>query len=140
VDVGAAARSVIAQRGDSGGAVTWRVADDLPACRADAPQLRRLLAELLDNAAKFGGQTVAVSWDRDARAYAVADDGIGLDGDLPDEALALFRRLHAREAYPGTGAGLALASRIAARHGGRLWGRGAPGAGTTVWFTIATDP
>jgi two-component system sensor kinase len=135
VDVGALARAVVAARADAE-VVAWRVAGDLPACHADAALLRRLLEELLDNAVKFGGRTVSVAWDPAAGAYAVADDGIGLDGELPEQALALFGRLQAREAYPGTGAGLALASRIAARHGGRLWGRGAAGAGTTVWFTI----
>jgi signal transduction histidine kinase len=137
VDVGEVARAVIAARDDGAAAVDWRVAGDVPTCRADPALLRRLLEELVDNAVKFGGRTVSVSWDADRTAYAVADDGIGLDGELPEQALALFGRLHAREAYPGTGAGLALASRIAARHGGRLWGRGAPGAGTTVWFTVA---
>jgi signal transduction histidine kinase len=141
VDVAALARSVIAAREEGGSATpAWRVAGDVPVCRADPILLRRLLEELIDNAVKFGGRTVSVSWDADRAAYAVADDGIGLDGELPDQALALFGRLQAREAYPGTGAGLALAARIAARHGGRLWGHGAPGAGTTVWFTLAPAP
>jgi signal transduction histidine kinase len=139
-DVAALAREAIAAREDGAcAAVVWSVADDLPACDADPVLLQRLLAELLDNAAKFGARTVRVTWDPDAGAYAVTDDGIGLDGELPAQALALFGRLHAREAYPGTGAGLALAARIAARHGGRLWGRGAPGAGATVWFTLGDE-
>ena len=70
-------------------------------------------------------------------AYCVSDDGIGFDGALPDQWIAIFGRLHARDEHGGgTGAGLALASRIAARHGGRLWGEGTPGAGASVWFTL----
>jgi signal transduction histidine kinase len=126
--------AVLGPRAD-GRAVTW-VIGDVPPCHADRALLRRLLEELLDNALKFGAGRIELAWDADAGAYAVCDDGIGLDGELPERALAIFGRLHGREDYPGTGAGLALAARIAARHGGRLWGRGTPGGGTTVWFTI----
>lgn len=119
--------------------VTW-VVGELPPCTADQPLLRRLLEELLDNALKFtAGRPAArieLCWDDDEQAYAVRDDGIGLDGPLPAQAFAIFGRLHPRQAYSGTGAGLALAERIAARHGGRVWGRGTPGVDTTVWFTL----
>jgi two-component system sensor kinase len=119
--------------------VTWTVGE-LPPCRADQILLRRLIEELLDNALKFtaphGRARIALVWDEDAEAYAVRDDGIGLDGELPDQAFAIFGRLNGREAFPGTGSGLAIAARIAERHGGRVWGRGTPGGGATVWFTI----
>jgi PAS domain S-box-containing protein len=124
-------------------AVTWVVCD-VPPCAADGPLLRRLLGALLDNALKFTAPhptaRIEFSWDAGRGAYAVRDDGIGLDGDLPEQALTLFGRLHGREAFPGRGAGLALAARIAERHGGRVWGHGSPGAGTTVWFSIGREP
>ncbi|WCB93262.1 Phytochrome-like protein cph1 [Baekduia alba] len=135
LDPGALARELIDAVLAPRATVTW-VVGDLPRCRADQALTRRLLEELLDNAVKFGARRVELLWDADARAYCVRDDGIGVDGDLPAQALAIFGRLHGREEHPGTGAGLALASRIAARHGGRLWGRGTAGAGTTVWFTL----
>jgi len=120
--------------------VTWAV-EDVPPCRADQALLRRLVEELLDNALKFtaphASARIALSWDAEEGAYAVRDDGIGLDGELPEQAFAIFGRLHGREAFGGTGAGLAIARRIAERHGGRVWGRGTPEGGATVWFTIA---
>jgi signal transduction histidine kinase len=116
--------------------VEW-VVGDVPACRADPVLLRRLLEELLDNALKFGGGRIELGWDPDAGAYFVADDGIGADGDLPEQAYAIFGRLHGRDAYAGTGAGLAVARRVAARHGGRLWASGRVDAGLTAWFTVA---
>lgn len=119
--------------------VTWTVGE-LPLCRADQTLLRRLIEELLDNALKFtvphAHARIELVWDEEARAYAVRDDGIGVDGELPDQAFAIFGRLNGREAFPGTGSGLAIAARIAERHGGRVWGRGTLGAGATVWFTI----
>jgi signal transduction histidine kinase len=120
--------------------VTWTVGE-LPRCCADQTLLRRLIEELLDNALKFtaphGRARIELAWDESAGAYAVRDDGIGLDGELPEQAFAIFGRLNGREAFAGTGSGLAIAARIAERHGGRVWGRGTPDGGATVWFTIA---
>jgi len=131
--------AVLAPRAD-GREVAW-VIGDVPACRADQALLRRLLEELLDNALKFsaphGRARIELGWDAGAGAYFVRDDGIGVDGELPEQAFAIFGRLQGREAFAGTGAGLAIAQRIAARHGGRVWGRGTPGGGLTVWFTLA---
>lgn len=118
-------------------AVDW-VVGEVPPCRADPALLRRLLEELLDNALKFSGDParIAFGWDAEAGAYVVSDDGIGIDGALPAQAYEIFGRLHGREAFPGTGAGLAIARRIAARHGGRLWCAGTPGGGARAWFTV----
>jgi light-regulated signal transduction histidine kinase (bacteriophytochrome) len=108
VDPGPLARELIEAvfnpRAD-GAAVEWVVAVDVPRCRADQRLLRRLLEELLDNALKFGARRIELTWDPDARAYAVSDDGIGLAGALPDQALAVFGRLHGREDYPGRAPG-----------------------------------
>lgn len=138
VDVGRLARelveAVLGQR--AGSAVAWSIADGMPPCRADPALLRRLLEELLDNAVKFGGRRVEVGWDAAADAYAIADDGIGVEGELPPQAYEIFGRLHARDAYPGTGAGLAIACRIASAHGGRLWVAGRDGGGACARFTL----
>ncbi|HET6505839.1 MAG TPA: ATP-binding protein [Baekduia sp.] len=137
VDVGQLSRelieAVLAPRAQG---VAWTIDDALPPCRADPALLRRLLEELLDNAVKFGAGHVEVGWDADASAYVVADDGIGVLGELPAQAYEIFGRLHARDAYPGTGAGLAIACRIAALHGGRLWVAGRDGGGACARFTV----
>jgi light-regulated signal transduction histidine kinase (bacteriophytochrome) len=116
--------------------VEW-VVGETPRCWGDPALLRRLLEELLDNALKFGGTRIELGFDADTGAYFVRDDGIGVDGPLAEQAYGIFGRLHGREAYPGTGAGLAIARRIAARHGGRVWVEGTLGAGATAWFTVA---
>jgi signal transduction histidine kinase len=128
--------AVLAPRGPD---VVWEVDAAMPSCRADPALLRRLLEELLDNAVKFGAGRVEVRFDADAGAYAVADDGIGVGvgGELPAQAYEIFGRLHARDAYPGTGAGLAIARRIAAAHGGRVWVTGRDGGGACARFTLA---
>jgi two-component system sensor kinase len=146
LDVGALARELVAAvlvpREPVGRSVEWIVAEGMPSAEGDQAMVRRLLLELLDNALKFGGERIEVGWDAEERAWFVADDGAGWSGGgaLPAQALELFGRLVGRDEAPGTGAGLALASRIAARHGGRLWGRCAEGGGATrVWFTLGGD-
>jgi signal transduction histidine kinase len=144
LDLGAMARelitAVLVPRVPVGRDVTWVVADGLPGAVGDQAQVRRLLVELLDNAAKFGAERVEVGFDEAERAWFVADDGPGWrgGGELPPQALEIFGRLVGRDEVPGTGAGLALATRICARHGGRLWARATPGdgGGATFWFTL----
>lgn len=146
LDVGGLAReqiaAVVGPRLPAGRSIEWVVAEDTPPVVGDQVLVRRLVMELLDNAVKFGATRVEVGWDEAERAYFVADDGVGWNGarggDLPAQALEIFGRLVGRDEHPGTGAGLALAVRIAARHGGRVWGRAAPaGGGATFWFTLA---
>jgi signal transduction histidine kinase len=140
VDVATLAREVVdyvlaPRQGDR--AVEW-VITDVPPCRADPALLRRLLEALLDNALKFTAERerarVELAWDDGA--YVVRDDGIGFDPALADTAFAIFGRLPTERPYPGAGVGLAVAARIAARHGGRVWCDATPGAGAAFRFTI----
>jgi two-component system, chemotaxis family, sensor kinase Cph1 len=75
--------------------------------------------------------------DRPVAAVFVADNGIGIPEHLRESAFQLFKRLHAPNAYGGgSGAGLAIVTRIVERHGGRVWLADTPGGGLTVWLTL----
>ena len=109
----------------------------VPAVNGDAALLRRLLANLLDNAAKYSEApapvALALRADGDAAVVAVRDRGIGVDpADLPRLFTPFFRTDRSRaRGTGGTGLGLALAKRIAEAHGGTISAESAPGEGTT---------
>ena len=107
---------------------------DLGRVWGDPAQVKALLDALLTNARTYGSTTVTVR--REGDAVLVEDDGIGIAPKDHERIFRVFGRLHARETYPGTGIGLALARRIVERHGGRLWVDSDEGLGATFGFTL----
>jgi signal transduction histidine kinase len=139
VDPGAVAREAADRfrAAHEGRALEVEVAQGLPGLRGDAALLRRLLSNLLDNAAKYSEPpspiTLAARRDGDGVVIEVRDRGIGIDpADLPRLFTPFFRTDRSRaRGTGGTGLGLALAKRIAEAHGGSISAESAPGDGTT---------
>ena len=109
----------------------------------DRAQLEQLLQNLVANALKFraDGRARRVGARRErARTamaqIAVADGGIGIAPEHRDHVFEMFQRLHDREAYEGTGIGLAICRKIVERHGGRIWVDEREGGGTVFRFTL----
>ena len=48
----------------------------------------------------------------------------------------IFQRLHARDAYAGTGIGLAIVKKIVEYHGGQIWLDLDVAEGTAIHFTL----
>jgi signal transduction histidine kinase len=110
----------------------------LPAVRGDATLLTALLQNLLGNAIKFHGpEPPRVTVVAEDGVFSVTDNGIGIEPEYADRIFVIFQRLHPRNAYPGTGIGLAMARRIVEYHGGRIWlDTTFSGPGTRLSFTL----
>ena len=114
---------------------------DLPALRIDRPQIATVFRLLLDNAIKFRSQNtpqIRISAERkgDDWHIHIKDNGIGFDPALAERLFAIFQRLHGRNAYPGTGIGLAICKKIISRHRGRIWADSQVGEGSTFSFSL----
>ncbi len=118
---------------------------EMPPCQADPALLRRVYANLLDNALKFTREQpealIEVGWEQqDGEAvYYVRDNGVGFDMRYADRLFTVFQRLHSEGEYEGVGAGLAIVQRIVRRHGGRVWARSEVGQGATFSFTLGDE-
>jgi signal transduction histidine kinase len=115
--------------------------EGLPTIMADPSHVLQIFQNLISNAIKFRGPRPArihISARRDGSSwlFSVADQGIGIDPDHKDAIFEIFRRLHDRMEYPGTGIGLAVCKKIVDRLGGRIWVESEPGKGSTFFFSI----
>jgi signal transduction histidine kinase len=123
-EVLAAAQSTLAETIQrSGGRVD---AGELPAVRGDRAQLTSLFQNLISNAIKFRDTeppVVRIAALRQSQAWqlSVADNGIGIEDEYAERIFLIFQRLHTREAYEGSGIGLALCRKIVEYHGGHIW-------------------
>jgi len=119
VDTTGVAQSVVSSLGASGVTV-----GDLPDIWYDETSVRAVLGNLISNAVKFHRpdvpSVVEVSGRiEDGRVLLCVDDnGIGIEPDYRERVFRMFARLHVREAYSGTGIGLAIVQRIAERSDG----------------------
>ncbi|MGE5503807.1 MAG: ATP-binding protein [Actinomycetota bacterium] len=124
---------------DAGGTV--RVASDLPTVRGDWIEMVRLFQNLISNALKYhlpdqvpeveiGCRRQGAEW-----VISVRDNGIGIAPEDHDRVFGIFQRLVTRDAYEGTGIGLAVCKKIVDHHRGRIWIESGAGAGTT--FLVA---
>jgi signal transduction histidine kinase len=68
--------------------------------------------------------------------FFVQDNGIGIAAKYQEEVFKMFRRLHTKDTYEGTGIGLAFVKRIIDHYKGRIWFESTEGAGTTFFFTL----
>ena len=119
-------------------------AQPLPVVRADHAQLVQLFQNLIGNSIKFckdRAPRVRVEAVREAERwrFTVTDNGIGIAPEYRGQLFVIFRRLHTRREYPGTGIGLAICKRIIERHGGEIGIDSAPDGGAVFWFTLPKE-
>ncbi len=97
----------------------------LPLVDVDAALLERVLANLLENAAKYtppGSEVrVVARTKQDELWVSVEDNGPGLPPGREEALFEKFTRGHNESHLPGVGLGLAIGRAIMQAHGGRIW-------------------
>ena len=121
-------------------------AGPLPPVRGEPALLAAVFQNLIGNALKFRGEGTPHVWISAERAddgvggewiFSCADDGIGIEAEYAERIFMIFQRLHPKDAYAGTGIGLAMCRKIVEYHGGRIWLDTAAADGrTTFRFTL----
>lgn len=119
------------------------VAGTLPTIEADPVQIRELLQNLIANGIKYqpkGRRPLIKICSKPAEngmvRIEVKDNGIGIGAEYLSAIFVMFKRLHTRNEYEGTGIGLSICKKIVELQGGKIGVESQPDAGSTFWFTV----
>ncbi|CCQ74318.1 PAS domain S-box protein [Magnetospira sp. QH-2] len=119
-----------------------RIGERIRSVRGYRLELERLAINLISNAIKYRSPKRPLEIDIDCRAergmvvFMIKDNGMGIDPQFHDRIFRMFQRLHPREAFGGTGVGLAVCQKIVKTHGGRIWVESVPDEGSTFKFSL----
>jgi|GEM_PF-6250968 len=113
-----------------------------PKITCDRIRITEVFTNLISNAIKYSKKDVppvvevGCRDDGDFYEFYVKDNGIGIEEKYYDKVFQIFQRLHAKDEYEGTGAGLTIVKKIIESHNGKIWLESVPGEGTTFYFTL----
>ena len=118
----------------------------LPSVQADPSQIHQLFQNLIGNGLKFHREGIspkitirAHELENDMIRIEVEDSGIGIDEKYHGKLFTMFKRIHSRDQYEGTGIGLASCKKIVERHGGNIGVKSTLGKGSTFWFMLPRE-
>ncbi len=122
------------------------IPESLPSVQADPSQIHQLFQNLIGNGLKFHREGIspeitirAHEVENDMIRIEVEDNGIGIDEKYHSQLFTMFKRLHSRDRYEGTGIGLASCKKIVEHHGGNIGVRSTLGKGSTFWFVLPIE-
>lgn len=125
----------------------------LPCIEANPGQMRQVFQNLINNALKFSKKdtfpritinakhflqtntTAESQKEEEFCAVSIKDNGIGFDEKYANNIFTLFKRLHNKDQYQGTGIGLSITKKIIEKHNGTVTVKSKEGEGSE--FTIA---
>ncbi len=135
---------------EESGAEIVRPHEPLPRIVGDPTLLTMLWQNLIGNAVKFRRQDspprIVIECEpgtgdrEDQWVFRVSDNGIGIPEEFAEKVFVIFQRLHGRDAYHGTGVGLALCKKIVEHHGGSIHIDTSYVDGTRFEFTLPMAP
>jgi two-component system sensor histidine kinase KdpD len=122
----------------AGRALAVTLPPDLPLVALDAVLMERVLVNLLENAAKYGGDSIGIAARTAGRQIEidVTDDGPGFPPGREEQLFDKFERGDRESATPGVGLGLAICKAIVQAHGGRISAHNVAAGGACVRIAL----
>ncbi len=122
--------------------IKWIEPAELPVIRGDGMALLRVLRNCIDNALKYGGETlrkVTIQYKQTPQFHilSVENDGTSITKDECETVFELFRREKSSQGVQGTGLGLAIVKEIIERHKGEVWAEPGKPKGIVFHMSIA---
>ena len=120
--------------------ITWQ--QPLPRIHADQAQIVMVLEHLIQNAIKYRHPSrlpnIFISTDKVKNwvVISIRDNGLGIKKELYKKIFKPFQRLHGVDQFSGSGIGLAIVSRIVARHDGHIGVESTYGEGSTFYVKL----
>ncbi len=119
------------------------VIEDLPKnINANRTKLKQVFQNLIGNAIKFKKKNdiprieINCKEKKNEYLFTVKDNGIGIQEEYKEKIFLVFKRLHTKTEYEGSGIGLAICKKIVEQHKGEIWVESRFGEGTSFCFTI----
>ncbi len=114
---------------------------ELPIIRGNRSQLVIIFNNLISNGIKYNESerpTILINYKerQNAHYFEVIDNGIGIEYKYQKTVFEMFKRLHKKSEYPGTGIGLAIVKKLIKNHGGMISVESEFGKGTKFYFAI----
>lgn len=124
--------------------LAWTEPDDLPAIRADRLALLRILRNFVDNALKYGGDSLSrieIGYRKSPTHHllSIRDDGVGLPPQAENRIYEIFQRGRTANGTTGAGLGLAISRELAEKLGGEVWNEQPAGPGAVFLVSIVDD-
>ncbi len=118
------------------------IVEPLPIVHSHKIALNQVFQNLISNSLKYsvaeseviikiGAVEKEMHWQ-----FSINDNGIGISKEDFEKVFIIFRRLHGKGKYPGTGIGLAITKKNVELMGGNIWLESEENIGSTFYFTI----
>ena len=114
----------------------------LPVINTYKSPIWQVFQNLIGNSLKYSREGVPVEIEIKVKEFpgcwqfAISDNGIGISSEYFNKIFIIFQRLHNRDAFPGTGIGLAITRKVIEKLGGQIWIESTLGKGSTFYFTL----
>ena len=142
IDMNALTRAVLVEINKSVVHQAQIVTDHLHPIWGDYSLFFQVMFNLISNAIKYSSKTegplirISSEEKNGELVFTTKDNGAGFDMKYAHKLFGVFQRLHKDREFEGTGIGLAIVSRIIAKHGGKIWAEGKLNEGAVFYFTL----